>query len=137
LRPPTMRKRSTEKDKGATEDIPPRPIFLAVFSLEVQLASELQHARIPRGRGVSELAVAEVGTEVVELSVVESVERFRTEFEVCALVNLERLVQRSVKVQTPRTNHNVLARIPEAVVCAAGPRRHRSGEDRGVEPLCR
>jgi hypothetical protein len=76
-----------------------------------------------------------IDVNLVELGVVEGIERLEPEFEVRPLGNRKRLVQRSRKVHAPRTNDCILARVTEALVRAAIPRRYRNGEDGLIKPV--
>jgi hypothetical protein len=66
--------------------------------LEHELATQFENAGIPRARDLTKLAGIEARVEVVELGVVEGVERFEPKFEVRPLCHRERFVERGGEV---------------------------------------
>ena len=107
------------KRKRARQPKPPRPRLR--FELENQLACKFERSRILHTIGYAKVASSDVVVEVIELGVVEGVERLATELKPCALGNRKRLVKVRSEVGTAGTYNDVPTRIAEAQVRATVP----------------
>src|SRR5579883_1645545 len=107
-----------------------RAAHVSKRSLEQQLRSKLEHARIPHARHLPEVARRETGADAVELRVIERVVRFKTqlEFALVLFAEDEAFEQRNVPVVAAGSAHHA---APQIAPCSES----RCPEGAGIEPL--
>jgi hypothetical protein len=76
--------------------------------LEEQLPSELEASSIPRCRDLPEVAAGEFITQVLELRVVERIERFSSELKSKRLFDLKLLEQGQIEVESTWSDDLIL-----------------------------